>query len=338
MIDTPARRILKRLSAEKAALTETFADELVGATMFLMPLDETDFTSETNIAAVYAELEAHFTVEQKKLTTDKLPLGIWREEQAHAALVAFVIKKTSGAIVSSVLQSFFAQRAENGLPKQRRVRLPNYGLLLPRTCEIKCHSFAHGKGHYYRFRLAQHKLNRLPKSLLDFLLTLPSNCPNAFFSTGPRASNFEVPLRVEVTHLKNHPCIDYAKAALGHRRFKSAHEDIEKYMLENDPDCVATEVPLWLDNSEMNKYVWARSQQGCLTGHIDILRYEPDHLVGIWDFKPSAASSIRARIQTFLYALMLSTRTGLPLYLFRCGYFDNEDAFVFQASQVTRLQ
>ena len=39
-------------------------------------------------------------------------------------------------------------------------------------------------------------------------------------------------------------------------------------------------------------------------------------------------------VQVFLYALMLSLRTGLPLTAFVCGYFDEECAYVFKPSEV----
>jgi hypothetical protein len=73
-----------------------------------------------------------------------------------------------------------------------------------------------------------------------------------------------------------------------------------------------------------------------LTGHIDVLRLEEDGRLGVWDYKPHAAAERDACIQVFLYALMLSLRTGLPLSAFLCGYFDEKDAYLFRPTQVTR--
>ena len=70
-----------------------------------------------------------------------------------------------------------------------------------------------------------------------------------------------------------------------------------------------------------------------LTGHIDVLRREEDGLLGVWDYKPHAAAERNAHIQVFLYALMLSLRTGLPLSAFLCGYFDEKDAYLFSPAQ-----
>jgi hypothetical protein len=71
-----------------------------------------------------------------------------------------------------------------------------------------------------------------------------------------------------------------------------------------------------------------------LTGHIDVLRREEDGRLGVWDYKPRAAAERDAHIQVFLYALMLSLRTGLPLTAFLCGYFDEKDAYLFDPAQV----
>ena len=75
-----------------------------------------------------------------------------------------------------------------------------------------------------------------------------------------------------------------------------------------------------------------------LTGHIDVLRREEDGLLGVWDYKPHAAAERNAHIQVFLYALMLSLRTGLPLSAFLCGYFDEKDAYLFSPAEARLVQ
>jgi hypothetical protein len=119
------------------------------------------------------------------------------------------------------------------------------------------------------------------------------------------------------------------------RKLRSAHEDLEKYLLDCDPATVACEVPVWFGAVETRRslpggFDWDAG----LTGHIDVLRCESDGRIGVWDYKPSAASEVRAHAQVFLYALMLSTRTGLPLEMLRCGYFDAAVAFSFLAADV----
>jgi hypothetical protein len=56
---------------------------------------------------------------------------------------------------------------------------------------ITTHSFDHGGGHFYRFRLHYEKLRLMPAlfaRLSDFLLSLVDDCPNHFFKQGPRVS------------------------------------------------------------------------------------------------------------------------------------------------------
>ena len=117
---------------------------------------------------------------------------------------------------------------------------------------------------------------------------------------------------------------------------KSAHEDVEKYFLETDPCAIAAEVPVWLEPNEMKQFRFLKSPfAGTLTGHIDLLRYENDGRIGIWDYKPHAKYEKSAHMQVFLYALMLSQRTGIPLNGFLCGYFDSENVFYFDPSDIS---
>ena len=48
------------------------------------------------------------------------------------------------------------------------------------------------------------------------------------------------------------------------------------------------------------------------------------------NFKPNAIREKYAATQVYFYALMLSKRTNKDLEDFRCGYFDNDYAFVFK--------
>jgi hypothetical protein len=56
--------------------------------------------------------------------------------------------------------------------------------------------------------------------------------------------------------------------------------------------------------------------------------------IEIWDYKPRAAQETEAGLQVLLYAVATSIRTELPLALFRCGYFDGQEAFVFEPATV----
>ncbi len=328
--------LTKQLQNETMLLRNMLSRDLNNSTVFLMPHSSADLTSETLIDLVLRELEAFFKVELRKYKPEDLFSTKHLFMSTEINVVGYFINNVCGEAVKEVLQLFFRRQLSFRDHNKAKIRLANYGILLPMRCDIKCYSFAHGKGHYYRYRLALHKIGAVPESLRVFLANLPSHCPNDLFMAGPRASSFEINIRVEPEHMKEHACIDFANIALKLRRFKSAHEDVEKYMLESDSASIAAEVPIWLEYGEMNQFRWMRRDDGCLTGHIDVLRYE-DGMVEIWDFKPSAADENDARAQVFLYALMLSVRTGIPLESFLCGYFDNKDAFVFPACEVSNL-
>jgi ATP-dependent exoDNAse (exonuclease V) beta subunit len=108
----------------------------------------------------------------------------------------------------------------------------------------------------------------------------------------------------------------------------SGHTEVELALLNHDARTVAAEVPLWLDSGE-HELMRLVKEPGPLTGHIDILRVE-NGKVWVWDYKPEASKERFAATQTLAYAVMLSQRTGLPLRRFRCGWFDEKEAFVFE--------
>jgi hypothetical protein len=146
-------------------------------------------------------------------------------------------------------------------------------------------------------------------------------------------------LEVDLERADRHQIISSAADAIKERILKSEHEDVEKYFLETDPSAIAAEIPVWLEPGEMEQFRFLRSPfMGTLTGHIDLLRYEDNEMIGIWDYKPRAKYEKNAHIQVFLYALMLSQRTGFPLNRFLCGYFDSKTAFYFNASDVSVRQ
>ena len=140
-------------------------------------------------------------------------------------------------------------------------------------------------------------------------------------------------VEIPLTRLKDHDIIALAAESRGHDTVSSRHENLQKFFLECDPTTVACEVPVWMESWEFEDYPRILGSRDALTGHIDVLRLEPDGLIGVWDYKPRAAAERDAHIQVFLYALMLALRTGLPLTAFLCGYFDEKDAYIFRPSE-----
>ncbi|MFC1648062.1 PD-(D/E)XK nuclease family protein [Nanoarchaeota archaeon] len=183
-------------------------------------------------------------------------------------------------------------------------------------------------GWYYFFRVHTERLNGLPQSfspLKDYLVDMLSNCPDTHFKNkGPRSSKLRLDLGIKPTEIEEHPIISMAQEGLDWAHYKTAHSNVQVFMLQNDPGTLAVETPIWLEKKE-HKPVFNDS----LSGHIDILRKE-DNKIWVWDYKPNAHREKYATTQTFFYALMLSQRTGIPLNKFMCGYFDQATSFVFK--------
>lgn len=199
---------------------------------------------------------------------------------------------------------------------------------------IKTVSFKHGW--YYHYRVHGPKVSSLTNNglnpLKDFLNDMFDNCPHDYFEGGPRGSalKFKVP-NLDVSCLTGHEVCSLADLGLKHNaeRYKSNHSKVQMFMLENDKETVAMEVPIWLMPEELECYKQIFKCDEPLTGHIDVLRVQDDK-IWVWDYKPNAHLEKYASTQTFFYALMLSLRTGIPLDNFRCGYFDKYYAFVFK--------
>ncbi len=190
-------------------------------------------------------------------------------------------------------------------------------------------------GGFYMYTVHFPKLQKLCNGysgLNDYLGSLFTDCPDAHFNNGPRSSSLKFSLNdVDLHQVTGHPMSSYARAGLEQYkdRFKQAHPQVQNFLLEQDGNTVALEVPIWLNPSEMDGYNYLFKDTRPLTGHIDILKIE-EGKIWIWDYKPKAHKEEYASTQVFFYALMLSKRTGIPLEKFRCGYFDSSYAFVFE--------
>ena len=192
-------------------------------------------------------------------------------------------------------------------------------------------SFKHGWWYHYRIHnpkskeLCSHSFSSMDK----YLHNVMDDCPNEYFEKGPRSSQLRMKFDVELVKIKGHEVSELARQGLEQDRYQTAHSNVQMFMLQNDDKTISIEVPIWLLEAELPHYTDFFNSTDALTGHIDVLRIE-DNLVWVWDYKPNAHREKYATTQTNFYALMLSQRTGIPITKFRCGYFDDEHAFVFK--------
>lgn len=197
-------------------------------------------------------------------------------------------------------------------------------------------SFKHGW--FYHYRLHTIKTHELCDDSLEnlkyYLDAMFSDCPDSYFDSGPRSSALKFRLQdVNLIETPGHEVCQLAQKGLEIDKKLSAHSKVQLFMLERDDKTLAVEVPLWLMPDELETYNQIFESDEPLTGHIDALRVE-DGKIWIWDFKPGAHKEKYAATQVYFYAYMLSKRTSIPLDNFRCGYFDNDTAFIFDPGVV----
>lgn len=189
-------------------------------------------------------------------------------------------------------------------------------------------------GWYYYYKIHRAKLERVQPdypSLHQFLHKVRTSRPDHYFDGGPRSSQITLPNQPDPVN-KEHLVTTMARMGNESDYYKDAHMNVQMFMLAYDKETVAMEVPVWLEEHEQESLQYIQGE-GLLTGHIDLLRVEDD-AVWVWDYKPNAHRERNAVTQTFLYAYMLSLRTNIPLENFKCGYFDEQNAYVYDPTSV----
>lgn len=194
-------------------------------------------------------------------------------------------------------------------------------------------SLAHGWYYHYRIHTAKKDIlcNNGHSKLKTFLEKTMESCPDEHFLNGPRSSalKFSLPINLE-EDLDNEVSRLCLQGLQTMDNYKTAHSKVQMFMLQFDKNTISVETPTWLHNKELKTFDKLFDSPDSLSGHIDVLRVEPDNNVWIWDFKPKAEKEKYASTQVFFYALMMSKRTGIPLKNFRCGYFDENIAYKFK--------
>ena len=188
-------------------------------------------------------------------------------------------------------------------------------------------------GGYYNYRVHIPKTEKLCNGysgLKEHLNEMFAKCPDDYFNVGPRSSKLKFNLPLDVKRVSGHEICGLAGNGLkeNKERYKGNHSRVQVYLLERDNKTIAVEVPVWMGKEEIDDYKEIFQSDFPLTGHVDIVRVE-DGKIWIWDYKPNAFEERFASTQVYFYALMMSKRCKIPLNDFRCGYFDQEYAFIF---------
>lgn len=206
--------------------------------------------------------------------------------------------------------------------KSKIVKKSDYPLVVGRI-------FKHS-GLIYNFKYHKGKLEMFGKfpGLKNFIFSLSKGVDGKYFtSSSERCSQIkeEASLNVKIfDNTKLNKVIGDALRPI--KNNKQRHSIVENLMLHCDRDTMAVEVPVWY---------WDKSKNKGICGHIDILQVKYGK-VWILDYKPGAGDEDVDKVvsQLFSYALALSFRTGVSLRNIKCGYFDENKTYVFDADKV----
>jgi transposase-like protein len=134
-------------------------------------------------------------------------------------------------------------------------------------------------------------------------------------------------------------------AALGlllARKTRDRHPSIQDFMLANDSTTVACEVPVYLTAEEIRYYkskgffVTLPESKKPITGHIDVVQAR-NGFIHLLDYKPKARE-IDPVNQLVVYALAFASRARLPVKVFKCAWFDENDYFEFFPLQAVKAK
>lgn len=110
------------------------------------------------------------------------------------------------------------------------------------------------------------------------------------------------------------------------------HPKLQNFMLANDSVTLAVEVPIWLTEDDITAIErrWSVTlaprldrTPRVITGHIDFLQIR-NGAIHLLDYKPDARTN-KPFAQLTIYALALSHLTGIPLFDFKCAWFNEAD-------------
>jgi ATP-dependent exoDNAse (exonuclease V) beta subunit len=174
--------------------------------------------------------------------------------------------------------------------------------------------------------------------LADFLERVPTDCPHGLFkregedpkSRASQAPPTFVDTTRAIVNVRENAATEAAALiipAVGSNKLR--HETLQRFMLANDSVTLAVEIPIWLREQDIAviESRWgislAPKVEGIdrsLTGHIDFLQMR-NGVIHILDYKPDATTN-KPFAQLTIYALALSHLTQIPLFDFKCAWFN----------------
>jgi transposase-like protein len=247
------------------------------------------------------------------------------------------LKEKHGYKISdNTLASWMSENRE--LITYRRLR-PNLPIKLKPLQTIRSSKLYHRQVYSFAYHrqklelLRNDKRHRQFASLADFLEQVPAICPHNLFQESSRAS--QLASFVDRNHLIVAEKENYATRTaglviptVGDNRLR--HETLQRFMLANDSVTLAVEIPIWLDQRDIEALEIEHGirlrpegdETPVLTGHIDFIQVR-NGAVHILDYKPDARTN-KPIAQLTLYALALTRLAGLRLFDIKCAWFNEE--------------
>ncbi|MBU3925871.1 hypothetical protein KJ763_01745 [Patescibacteria group bacterium] len=245
----------------------------------------------------------------------------------------------------------------------RYERLRPYAVKMFRPKDtVETVTMAHRQIFRFRFHRAKIALmleefgNRYFGPLKEYLENVSSETPHQYFQQGERMSDIRSKFNKAdmIVKAKNNYANRLAKFVLtAVRNNKDRHEQLQRFMIANDSCTVATEVPVYIRKEDIeymeNELGFKITEDGkikikgkkklmnmpkLLTGHIDFVQVR-NGSVHLLDYKPKAAKEKPIEQLTW-YAMAMSRLTGLRLFEFKCGWFDEKDYFEFYPLHVVK--
>jgi len=210
--------------------------------------------------------------------------------------------------------------------------------------------------------------NRNLWRMKEYLDAVTSETPHQYFQDGERMSEVKSKFSTADMIVKSkfnfaNKLAGFVLQAVTENKLR--HEAVQKFMLANDSVTVATEVPVYIRREDVeymentlgfviSEYQESKGVGSCaevipknrpigpillkgskkpvkfprlLTGHIDIVQIR-NGCVHLLDYKPNASKEKPIEQLTW-YALALSRLTGLRLFEFKCGWFDEKGYYQF---------
>jgi len=248
---------------------------------------------------------------------------------------------------ASTLSNWVAQYSE--LCRYSRLRPFATKMFKPEDT-IETTSMAHRQIYRFRYHRAKMKIlledykHRNFGPLKEYLEAVSSETPHQYFQDGLRIS--EIKTKFDKAQMIIRSKTNYANAlakfvlqAVKENKFR--HEALQRFFIANDSVTVASEVPVYIKKDDIEhlqnqlnfkitedlKKFENKDGKILMTGHIDLIQVR-NGMIHLLDYKPNAAKEKPIEQLTW-YALALSRLTGLRLYEFKCGWFDDNDYFEF---------